>query len=685
MSRRTATGLAAAALACAALAAPGAAGAAPAWLPAVGLTAATSTATAPQVAVGPQGDATAIWYRYAATTSVVESAERPAGAPAWHAPTTVSVGPLQAVAPQVAVDAQGTATAVWWDSNGASPATTAVRAATRPVGGAWTASVPLSTGGAVEDPHVAVDARGDAVAVWRGYDQSYVITAAFRPAGGAWQAPVVLSTDAASSYAATPKVAIDAAGDAVAVWYRSTGGSHLVIQAAKRPAGGAWQPPVDLSSASLDAGLPGIAVAPSGDAVAVWEAEESGVYVVQAASMPALSGVWQVPVNLSATGAESAGVQVAVDAAGRAHAIWTWNDGVGTAVQTASRPAGGAWSAPTNLSDPGRYAMDPAVAVDPTGDVAASWADYDGTHYIDQGAAQPAGGGWSAPADLSASGADAAHSQVAIDAQGDAVALWVRAETSGAAPVQAAAYDAAGPALNGLAIPATAVAGQPVAFAVSPLDAWSTLGATTWSFGDGGSAVGASTTHTFAAAGTYAVTLTGTDALGNATHATGTISVAPAAPAAPGPPSTPGPPTAIAPPTAAPLTLTHAAESHKTWRRTKSAKHKQQAVGTTFSFTLDHAATVSLAFTQRLAGRKAAKGKCVAQTARNRHAAACTRTVAKGTLTAKGKAGKNTIAFKGIVSRTKHLAAGSYTVTLTAIDPAHQRSKPVTLKFTIAR
>ena len=46
-----------------------------------------------------------------------------------------------------------------------------------------------------------------------------------------------------------------------------------------------------------------------------------------------------------------------------------------------------------------------------------------------------------------------------------------------------------------------------------------------WDFGDGGTATGATTTHQFGTAGTYAVTLTVTDALGRAVSATKTCTV----------------------------------------------------------------------------------------------------------------------------------------------------------------
>jgi hypothetical protein len=60
------------------------------------------------------------------------------------------------------------------------------------------------------------------------------------------------------------------------------------------------------------------------------------------------------------------------------------------------------------------------------------------------------------------------------------------------------------------------------------------VGAPTWSYGDGTAATG-ETTHVYAQAGTYTVTVTQTDALGNVGSATGSIAVAPPPPPPPPP------------------------------------------------------------------------------------------------------------------------------------------------------
>ena len=156
----------------------------------------------------------------------------------------------------------------------------------------------------------------------------------------------------------------------------------------------------------------------------------------------------------------------------------------------------------------------------------AVWWRYSegGADHTIEAASRPAGGAWQAPVEISAADRGARDPHVALDPQGNAVAVWER-ENGGNWIVEAAGYDAAGPLLQSLSIPSTGVAGQPLEFSVSPLDVWSALGATGWSFGDGSSASGTSATHTYASAGNYPVILTSADALGNTTSANGTVTI----------------------------------------------------------------------------------------------------------------------------------------------------------------
>ncbi len=146
--------------------------------------------------------------------------------------------------------------------------------------------------------------------------------------------------------------------------------------------------------------------------------------------------------------------------------------------------------------------------------------------------------------------------------------------------------------------------------------------------------------------------------------------------------------TTLAQPAVVRPAVTNLRQSASRWREggalAKISRKRRPPVGTTFSFRLNKAATVRLAFTQRVAGRRV-KGKCVAQTKRNRKKPRCTRTVTVGTLSFRGRAGTNKVRFQGRLSRRKRLKPGRYTLTVTARDSTGLQSAPRSVSFTIVK
>ena len=132
-------------------------------------------------------------------------------------------------------------------------------------------------------------------------------------------------------------------------------------------------------------------------------------------------------------------------------------------------------------------------------------------------------------------------------------------------------------------------------------------------------------------------------------------------------------------------TLSGAGESARKWRRGKALPHISSAgtpVGTTFSFALNEPASVSLAFSQRVTGRRV-KGRCVAVSAANAAKPKCKRTISAGSFSLSAHAGLDKVKFQGRLSSSKTLKPGTYLVSITARDSRGVRSAAQSLSFTI--
>jgi IPT/TIG domain len=131
--------------------------------------------------------------------------------------------------------------------------------------------------------------------------------------------------------------------------------------------------------------------------------------------------------------------------------------------------------------------------------------------------------------------------------------------------------------------------------------------------------------------------------------------------------------------------VTGFSESATKWRRGHSLPRISSLgapVGTTFSFSLNEAATATFTFTHRVAGRRA-HGRCVAPSHGNAHKPKCKRTVTVGSFAVSGKAGLNKVRFQGRLSSAKTLAPGTYAVSIAVRDAHGLKAISRSLPFTI--
>jgi PKD repeat protein len=508
---------------CVALWLPAAAPAAPTWLAASPLS--QTGAEFADTAMGSDGGAAVTWLQPSAGGRTVQVALR---GPLGSFAPALDVSPGAEIrAPQVAVDAAGDATVVWYGSEGSN----FLAEAATVMDGMPSAPVKLSEPGEnAIFPTVAMNDRGDTIVAWtREEGANVIVQASFRPAGGSFSTPVSLS--AKGQFASLPRVAIDAAGDATVVWDVNNG-KEVVEQATRSAATGSFSKPEVLSNVTEPALYPFVAMNAEGDTAVTWIGFNGTVEIVQVAVRPA-GGKFDKAVNVSGEGESAQFPQVALDGRGDPSVVWARE----FVVQYASGTTSGTFPSVHSLAF---LSWAPSIAEDAAGDTLVGYANLQNESAV--AVFRPAGGSFGEPQEVSPTGqtvtsngeSDEQGLNVAIDGDGNGLVGFT---SQSAELAEESQLDTVGPTLENVSIPASATAGVPVNLSVAPVDEVDPMPEVSWSFGDASTASGVSVTHTFASPGTYSVSVTATVAPGDSVTQTGSITVA--APIGKAPPPTP--------------------------------------------------------------------------------------------------------------------------------------------------
>jgi Glycosyl hydrolase family 26 len=333
-------------------------------------------ALAPQVAVAPDGTAVVAWTRWdGANFRIQERRLTPGGAPE-EATRTLSGSGQDAADPQVDVAPDGTATVVWRRFDGFHPLVQVRRIA--PDGTSEEASQRLSESGqdAVE-PDVAVGPDGTATVVWSRYDgaNSVVQERRVEPAG-TLAAAATLS--AAGQNAIDPQVELGPGGGATVVWTRFDG-VNWAIQGQRLAATGAVAGAVlGLSASGRSAAEPQLVVGSDGVATVVWDRYDGSNFIVQARRIDTAGTLLAGPVSLSVSGRDAADPYVTAAPKGGATVVWSRYDGANWIVQRRDLAADGTPGSTANLSAAGRGAGDAVAAWSEDGTLAMVWRRFAG-------------------------------------------------------------------------------------------------------------------------------------------------------------------------------------------------------------------------------------------------------------------------------------------------------------------
>ena len=393
----------------------------------------TSNALEPQIAVDNNGNAMAVWNQSDGTRTSIYANRFSSATGAWAAPVLIENDDIgDANSQRIAIDINGNALAVWAQATGGAPRIYANRytAATN----SWGTAQLIGTGAADgSNPQIAMDGGGNAQVVWyqRNRPQPGIWNSRFIAATNSWTAAQLIEA-ASGADISDLQIAVNANGDALAMWLDADAFAnpprYFLIGKWFVAATISWDSSPPVVSANVRISNPQITLDVKGNAVAVWEQRDGTVASIFGSRYLAASNNWSLPVRIEAGSGNALEPQIATDANGNVLAVWSQSDGVRNNLW-ANRfiAATGSWGVATQIeSSPTGIARRPQIAIDGSGNGIAVWDRFDGTQnsvYAIRFTAST--NSWGSAELIETDNAGSATSaQISVNASGNAVAVW---------------------------------------------------------------------------------------------------------------------------------------------------------------------------------------------------------------------------------------------------------------------
>jgi hypothetical protein len=333
----------------------------------------------PRLAISANGDAVVVWSVNTGVTAYNIWANHYTSSGGWETAQTIESGAGSATFPEVAIDNQGNAMAIWSQFNGTD--TNIMVNQFSPVSG-WGAEQTIeSMNGLATFPDIAFDPSGNAMAVWTQPSAGivYVWSNRYVPGTTGWEGPQQVETN--SSNASNARIAFDSAGNALAVWVQNNGGIHNSWANRYTPTGG-WQSAQRIDNDDMSAVYsPKIIIDNNGDAIAVWS-QDNGSFESIWATRYLVSSGWETAEKIQSgdTSVEAGDVNIAIGGNNHAIAVWYQSDGSLRKIWANEFIPGSGWSTPELIGDT-NFAQYPDIAIDNDGNAIAVWTEYDGFEF----------------------------------------------------------------------------------------------------------------------------------------------------------------------------------------------------------------------------------------------------------------------------------------------------------------
>lgn len=353
------------------------------------------------------------------TLALVATLAAGVSAEGWSSPTNISNSRGESKRPAVGTGVDGSIHVVWEDQ---SLGNWEIFYASGEPGGPWSppANISNNLGGSFR-PAVAVGPDRSVHVVW--HDDTpgdYEIFYATKAPGGPWSTPTNISRSSKWSY--WPSVAVGAAGSVHVAWHDNTPGNWEALSASKPP-DGAWSHPTNISESVGTSFIPVLVVEEDGSVRAVWQDNASGNWEILSASRP-VGGFWSSPVNVSNSQGVSAPFAAAKAPEGSLRVVWREETPNGPRLYSASKSPGRPWSSPEDLGGSLVGSVRFAIGVGKDGSLYLLWDDSALGNQEVFFASRAPGGPWSSPFNISKSLVDSGLGGVATSRDGSLHVVW---------------------------------------------------------------------------------------------------------------------------------------------------------------------------------------------------------------------------------------------------------------------
>lgn len=297
--------------------------------------------------------------------------------------------------------------------------------------GQWQPStvIDISPSEEATTPQIALDAAGNAVAVWHQDDGTAVsIWSNYYDVETGWETAVrVESND--SHDAINPKVDMNAQGRATVVWVQSDGVEQSVWSSFREPQSG-WSTAVLVETSDAEIGsYPSVHMDAAGKSVVLWS-QIDGLAMSLWANQHTIDEGWKGARTLEQNALDAVtSISMSLNAAGKGMAIWSQHDGIEVSIWI-NHFDGENWAGPELIeSYHGGPSSIPSLALNEAAEVIAVWAQKSSENMSLWSRSYSPVEGWrDAVLNMPDSAASVGNLRVSLDNLGNAMCIWQQSD-----------------------------------------------------------------------------------------------------------------------------------------------------------------------------------------------------------------------------------------------------------------